>query len=457
VLTITGLDTTKSVMKTDSTAETVPAGYRNAPVCSSYYGQKTVTTGPDGTKIPKYDGKQVPSIVCGYVGTQLRSAYEGTTSLTGKGVTIGILGAYASPTIAKDASIYAAKHGDGSYSPGQLTQTNPSFTVDEDECGDPTDYYGEETLDIEASHAMASKANLHYYGVTSCEDTDFEDTYTKILDQNSVQIVSTSYGDAGEDVGPAELIVEPALFARGALQGISFVNSSGDDGDEVADIGTAEPDFPASSPFVTAVGATADAIGANGRFIGQTGWGTDEYSLDASGTTWDAEGFVYGSGGGVSQYFAKPAYQQGVASGTQRVVPDVAMDGDVTTGFLVGETQEFSNGTYYDEARYGGTSVSSPLFAGMTALALQKSGHRAGLLNPLIYQKRASAFTDVTSSFPDAANLRVDYTNGEDASGGYTYSVRTFDDDSSLTTTKGYDEVTGVGSPNARWLSALSW
>ncbi len=70
-----------------------------------------------------------------------------------------------------------------------------------------------------------------------------------------------------------------------------------------------------------------------------------------------------------------------------RVVPDVSALGDPNTGMLVGQTQRFSNGTYYDEYRIGGTSLSSPLYAGMFALAVQKHGSY-GLANPALYAAR---------------------------------------------------------------------
>jgi subtilase family serine protease len=123
---------------------------------------------------------------------------------------------------------------------------------------------------------------------------------------------------------------------------------------------------------------------------------------------------------------------------------------------LVGQTQSFPKGVIaYDEYRIGGTSLSSPLFAGMTALALQRAGGSgAGLLNNAIYSHLGS-FTDVAGTPPDAGNVRVDYANEVDATRGLLYSVRTFDQDSSLAVTAGYDQVTGVGIPNTGWLSAL--
>jgi subtilase family serine protease len=128
------------------------------------------------------------------------------------------------------------------------------------------------------------------------------------------------------------------------------------------------------------------------------------------------------------------------------------MDADVTTGMLIGETQTFPEGVHYDQYRIGGTSLASPLFAGMTALAFQHAGGGVGLLNPTIYANR-SAFTDVSGAGPDAGNVRVDLANSLDASGGVLYSVRTFDQDSGLDVNPGWDDVTGLGSPNSDWLT----
>jgi subtilase family serine protease len=249
------------------------------------------------------------------------------------------------------------------------------------------------------------------------------------------------------------------VFLQGAMQGIGFMFSSGDDGDELATTGIKQADYPASDPYVTAVGGTSDAIGAAGNMDWQTGWGTVKYSLSQDGTSWDPAGYLYGAGGGDSALFDKPAYQQGVvpnslASG--RGVPDIAMDADPNTGMLVGETQTFSDGTYYDEYRLGGTSLASPLLAGMTALATQDAGTRLGFLNPAIYsQAGTSTYNDVKGAPADPGMVRVDYANSEDASDGLVYSVRTFDKDSSLVTVRGWDDVTGVGSPNSSWLTSL--
>jgi subtilase family serine protease len=456
VLTVSGLDTTPHMVTPASKPQvSQPAGYRNARPCSAYYGQTPASFAADGTTpLPKFDGATLPYAVCGYTGTQLRSAYEGSTTLDGAGVTVAITDAYASPSIASDAATYAYRNGDRAYVPGQLSQTVPQHYTHEGVCG-ANGWWGEETLDVEAVHAMAQGANIHYYAAASCFDPDFLDTLGQVVDDGAAQIVTNSWDDYEATTSPDVVAAYQAIFMQGAVEGMSFMFSSGDDGDELASTGTVQVDYPASDPYVTAVGGTAIAVGSAGSRLFETGWGTIRHGLSGDGTSWGDGTFYYGSGGGSSALFAKPSYQAGLP-GDARLVPDVAMDGDPTTGMLVGETQRFpKGGVKYDEYRIGGTSLASPLFAGMTALALQNAGGGgAGLLNPTIYAK-ASAFNDISGNPPDAGNVRVDYVNDVDLTQGVVYSLRTFSEDSSLATGQGWDDVTGLGVPNSGWFSAF--
>ncbi|MGI8678981.1 MAG: S53 family peptidase [Jatrophihabitans sp.] len=457
VLTISGLDTTpKRNSPATTQAAPPPPAFRNARPCSLYYGQIQAKYQADfKTPLPKFRNQTLSYAPCGYTGPQFRSAYEGTTTLDGSGVTVAITDAYAAPTILSDANTYASNHGDGSYAPGQFTQTTPSRFTHQKECG-PSGWYGEETLDVEAVHAMAPGARIHYYASVSCLDADFLNTLAQVVDDNDAQLVSNSWGDLEASEGADNVNAYESVFLQGATEGISFMFSSGDNGDELANTGIKQADYPTSDPYVTSVGGTSTAIGASGKITFQTGWGTVKYSLSADGKSWTPVGYLYGAGGGSSALFNRPGYQDGVTNSATRQVPDVAMDADPNTGMLVGETQTFPTGPAYGEYRIGGTSLASPLFAGMTALSLQHTGKAkgAGLLNPKIYANKA-AFTDVLGNPREAGDVRVDYVNGLDASGGLLYSVRTFDEDSSLRTTKGYDLTTGVGTPNPTWLTAL--
>jgi subtilase family serine protease len=451
IATVTGLDTTPAKVKHDAAP---PPGFRNARPCSASYGQVSANYQADGkTPLPKFKGKTLPYAVCGYTGPQFRSAYEGSTKLDGSGVTVAITDAYASPKIAKDANTYAKNHGDGTYRTGQLVQSAPDKFTHQKAC-DASGWSSEETLDVEAVHAMAPGARIAYYGAASCMDNDLLDTLQNVVNDDLASIVSNSWGDveASETVDNVNAYEE--TFAEGAMKGIGFLFSSGDNGDEVANTGLKQADYPTSDPLVTSVGGTSDAIGANGKFAFQTGWGTEKYALSTDGATWQPQGFTSGAGGGESELFNRPAYQDGVVSSAYRSVPDVGLDADPTTGMLVGQTQTFSDGVKYDEYRLGGTSLASPLFAGLTALRIQKSGP-LGALNPSIYANATSgAFTDVKGTPKDAGNVRADFANSENASGGILYSVRAFDKDSSLAIKKGWDDVTGVGSPNPKWITA---
>jgi subtilase family serine protease len=269
--------------------------------------------------------------------------------------------------------------------------------------------------------------------------------------------VTNSWGSTEEGQSAGTIPAFEQVFMQGALQGIGFMFSSGDNGDELANTGLKQADYPTSDPFVTAVGGTSTGIGPDGSLTFQTGWGVNRFSLTST-NTWAPTGFLYGAGGGFSALFNRPAYQNGVvpASSVGRAVPDVAMDADPTTGMLIGLTQSFPDGPHYGEFRIGGTSLASPLFAGMTALAFQGAGGSVGLLNPTIYgQATNGTFTDVAGTSPTPGAVRVDYGNGLDPSGGLLYSVRTFNQDSSLTVTPGWDTVTGIGTPNTGWLVSI--
>jgi subtilase family serine protease len=219
---------------------------------------------------------------------------------------------------------------------------------------------------------------------------------------------------------------------------------------------------------VTAVGGTSLGVASDGNRAIETGWQTRKSTL--TNGTWSPvpPAYLYGAGGGTSRLFAQPWYQQGVvpnalASQNQkgkhlgRVVPDVALVGDPNTGMLIGETQIFPDGTYYDQYRIGGTSLSCPLFAGIMALANQRAGGRLGFANPLLYEQYGTrAFNDVVHR--SAADIRVDYANGVDAADGRLTSIRTFDFQGlTIKTAPGYDNVTGMGTPNgATFLTAIT-
>ncbi len=440
-----------------------PAGFRNARPCSQTYGTIKAKFQADGTTpLPKFKGKTRDYAVCGYTPQQYRGAYGVTaTGLTGKGVSVGIVDAFAAGTIRKDANMYSRRRGDKPFRHGQFSQSlPPSFALHPNQCQTPADWAGEETLDVEAAHGLATRAGVIYYGAKSCLDQDLQGALARVDDQNKVSVVSNSYGGQTSLTTSGDIAAEEQVVLQGEMQGITFLFSSGDSGDWSPFVGHIDTDYPASDPFVTAVGGTSTAIGHHNHLLWQTGWGTEKFDLSDNGKFWvpsAANPFLYGAGGGFSPVFPRPSYQNGVVhGGTGRAYPDVALDADPTTGMLVGETQIFPRGTFYDEYRIGGTSLSSPLMAGIVADTAQHAKSRLGFLNIAIYKlakAHAGAFEDVGSIA--GANVRPDFANGVNKHDGVLYSVRTFDQDTSLTTGPGWDDVTGVGTPNSVFLTAF--
>jgi subtilase family serine protease len=482
---VIGLDESANLVHTDASA---PAGFRNAPPCSQFWGQKTIanTATPDGTVLTPgpwsnnaagtvTDHSVTAFAPCGYAGVQLQGAYGLRGAITagnnGSGVTVAVIDAYASPTIVNDVTEYSTRHGLPPIAGHFRQEVAPgTYVRPQNPRQDPEGWAGEETLDIEAVHTMAPGADIVYVGAPN-NYRDLDAIMNRVVDQNLADIVTNSYGYSSEALPPGYIKPQEDTYIQAAAEGISLFFSSGDDGDETAGVpgATPTPDWPASSPWVTAVGGTSMGVTQTNTRLFELGWESGTSTWNRTTSSWGPLTYLYGSGGGTSRLFAQPSYQAGVVpsaiatyNGTApaaRVVPDVSALGDPNTGMLVGETQTFSDGTYYDEYRIGGTSLSSPLYAGMFALAVQKHG-RYGLANPALYAARGVSY-DVTknlrSTYPGA--IRVNFVNSEDASAGYTYITRTFDWDEPLTihVRPGYDDVTGVGSPQGTtWLAAVT-
>ncbi len=401
-----------------------PYGFRNAQPCSAYYGEKMAT---DQAPLNHGFPTVVPYAPCGYKPTQLRAAYGVEAAVAngndGSGVTVGIVDAFAARTIFRDAKEYSQRNDPTHVlRASQFSQIVPPgiYRVRKgNECG-PQGWYGEETLDVEAVHAMAPGANIVYSGAADCFDNNIDAALNNLVDGNKVDMVSNSYGDIGEDISKALKKEFDQIANQAAVQGIGLYFSSGDDGDETGNLSRPETDFSADSGMITAVGGTTTGINRDGKVSLAAGWSTTRISQKASGLWKRPPGdFYYAAGGGTSRLYSEPYYQHGVvpdalakqwSNHRGRVVPDVAMNADPTTGMLVGETQQFPDGTYYDQYRIGGTSLASPLFTGVMALADQRAGKRHGFANPKLYRlANTAAFNDVKPLTSPLALIRADY------------------------------------------------
>lgn len=483
VLTVTGLDTATHYMTPADTLPPPGPNYWVAPPCSQYYGQKVATKEPSA-----YGAKQ-PWTNCGYTPRQIRGAYGVTQSgMTGKGVTVAIVDAYASSTIVSDANHYAKVTGDKPFARGQYTQDlAASFTnTGADECN-AASWYGEQSIDVESVHGMAPDAKVIYVGGASCTDQDLGDSLATLVNKRLATIVTSSWGEPADQA--SEIPVYDAIFQAGAAEGIGFFFSSGDSGYEnpAEDPGSdmQQADFPPESPYVTSVGGTSLAIGRNDNYQLETSWGTMLDPLAANHRSWKfappgkyPSGYDGSSGGGVSYDFTQPSYQKGVvpaslatklANGStsptaMRVEPDVATLADPSTGILVGQTTLQPNGTKvaFSLSRSGGTSVSCPIFAGIEADAQQAAGHPIGFANPAIYKRyRTAVFHDVTDhpfGGRHLAEVRSNYTDPSTKKGPLVTYLRTLGIDgqgaAALPAVKGYDDATGVGSP-ARYIESF--
>jgi subtilase family serine protease len=462
---LVGIDQGTALKQPADTLPGPPPGARyGVQPCSAYYGQKIATDKPSAY------GKKQPYTVCGYVPQQYQSAYGESALLragvTGKGVTVAITDAYAAPTILADAQKYNQVHNQPAFAPGQFSQITPAANGYDDEAAcDPQGWYGEETLDVEAVHAMAPGAKIVYVGAADCESA-LDDAWASAIDNHVANVVTNSWNSGTDDVtllGSSYVQFYEQYSLEAALTGITVQFSSGDSGDNTnggTNLAAKTVEFPADLPYVTGVGGTSVLIGSEGQHQAEYGWQTD-YSQLTNGAWTPAPPGTYssGGGGGTSVLFAQPWYQQGKVPASiseyfgktpMRAVPDISAAGDPNTGFEVGETQAFPDGTYWDQYRIGGTSLSSPLIAGVVAVADQFTHKSLGFINPLYYKLLGTpALHDIVAPKSPVAQVRTNYANSVDASKGLTYELGTIDvQQTTLHDTPGYDDETGVGTPD---------
>jgi subtilase family serine protease len=476
VLGVTGLDTATHQMKPGDTLPPPGPNYWIAGPCSQYYAQKIATSEPSAY------GKKQPWNNCGYTPAQVRGAYGVSASgMTGKGQTVAIVDAYASPTMRSDANQFAKVVGDKPFRPGQYQQYLPgTFTQTAAWACDAPVWYSEETLDVQSVHGQAPDANVRFVASASCTNQDLLAALTYIVDKHLASIVSDSWGGPSDDATLTSAYDH--LFVVGAVEGIGFFFSSGDSGYESPaehpDSGQIQTDYPSSSPWVTSVGGTSLAIGKAKNYEFETSWGTLLDPLAPDGKSWQftppgeyPEYYDGSSGGGVSTVYTQPFYQRrvvpysmathlpnGTTSNTpMRVEPDVSALADPGTGILVGQTTLQPDGTTYafSLSRTGGTSVSCQVFAGIEADAQQAARHVLGFANPSIYQRYGTAaYSDVTDHPLGPgylAEIRNNYTNPFTKTGPLVTNLRTLgingEGADALPAVRGYDDSTGVGSP----------
>ena len=276
---------------------------------------------------------------------------------------------------------------------------------------------GEVLLDIEVAASIAPKATIVVY-FTPNTTAGFLDAITTAVHDNvnKPSVISISWGSAESNWTAQAMTQYDQAFQAAAAMGVTLCVAAGDNGssDGVSD-GQPHVDFPASSPNALACGGTK-LLAADATTI-------------SSETVWNEGATTSATGGGVSGFFALPAYQAhagvpvSAATGHKagRGMPDVAGAADPATGYEVRVDGQ--------NLVIGGTSAVAPLWAGLVALLNQKLGHPVGFLNPMLYGSLVGkgATNDITSG-----------NNG-------SYSAKA-----------GWDPCTGWGSPEgAKLLQAL--
>ncbi len=479
-----------------------PAAFLASPPCGSFYNQKIATVKPSfGHGYPN----KVPYNVCGYKPGQFRSAYN-VGSATGQGATVAIVNAYGSATIASDSTRYFRMNDPGNpFANAHLSQVLAAPFTHQAVCG-ASGWLTEQAIDVQSVHSVARHAHIVYVGARSCFNSDLFKADQRVVDNRLADVLTNSFGSPSGDVliDRAERTANDNLFLMAGSIGMTVSFSTGDDGDNFDLTGISAPSFPASSPFVTAVGGTSLQIGRSGKVIGQVGWATGrsfKCTANAVGTlpgctksalnTWLPVSYDGGSGGYTSYNYAQPWYQAPVvpaslasrnefaigSAAPMRVIPDISLDADPSTGFLIGLRQTFPNGTVrYSQPRFGGTSLASPLLAGVIAnvdgLQRASGGSDVGFINPTIYRlvRSPGGISDVLPGGKQA-QLRVDHAIFETGGKGSITSFRqltyegpiTFCDgagncatrDNTLSTAKGYDSMTGLGSPGPHFITDL--
>jgi subtilase family serine protease len=462
VLAVTDPDSSRTHSGTAATAAPSPRVSAKPAACSRYWAQKTQTF------TPAFRGLTKASVApCGYSARQLRGAYGLTSANTGKGETIALVQIGGPDKMFQALTDYAKVNGLRAPGRGQYHEQAIGQGHRNPKCVNVGST--EAPLDSEAAYAMAPGANQLMVDGDDC-DTSGGNYVQSLFDAElapltgtgskasaSIESVSYIFGRERDTTG-SQLKIVHAIALRAAAEGVSLLTSSGD---HAGVSSTSDPDL-------TVVGGTTLGIGAHDQRVFETGWSTAVGERTGDSGPWKDDGINAAGGGGVSAVVDEPGYQKGVVPSSMaldragrpgRTVPDISADGDPNTGARFGYIATHPGGktTPFTPFTNAGTSMATPVVAGIVADAEQGQPRSFGFLNPLLYSRAGTrAFHDVLPLSPSAPQVdRGSYGPGlVETAHKLTegFQVGVFDAQTPgrghQVTAPGYDTMTGLGSPN---------
>ncbi len=273
---------------------------------------------------------------------------------------------------------------------GQKTFANFSQTAVDGGAGPPSGAGESEAL-LDADLALTTAPGAKVVAYDGAASATYEQMFNAMISDGDT-VISNSWSSCEDQVSEAEADSINEVLATAAAAGISVLNGSGDSGSTCLDGSPNTIGVPADSPNATAVGGTSVNVAADGTVASERWWN----GSGASPPT--------GQGGfGVSRYFSRPGYQDGLSSATARSIPDVALAADpANTGYMICQADA---GGCPNGLRYGGTSASTPLMAAFVAVLNQRVGKKLGALNPVLYPLAG------TQGFHSAASMDSDFAH----------------------------------------------
>jgi subtilase family serine protease len=420
---------------------------------------------------------------CGYQPSELQTAYNLTplykAGLDGTGVTVAIVDAFGSTTVANDLATFS--YYMGLPAPNLTIVGTPTATPYD---SDPNlqGWADETTLDVEWVHAIAPGANIL---LVVSPDNSFSNLMQAIQTAAAtpgVVAISNSWSgyESGTDVPLRQAFDQVLMMANAAGESVDF--ASGDAGNETLDLGYADVNYPASSPYATAIGGVSVGLDASDHIDFQSSWGNNITELAdtiALGSPPidppNNEGFLYGGGGGTSNVYPAPSFQRQLGGEDhtrpeRRMVPDVSWVADPYTGVEIILTSDPAGDQGI--AVIGGTSLATPMFSALWGITTQAAGHNLGDAAPYLYRLPPNAIMDVqavdsrnnvTGELTDSNGTQkltswdlalplqgqaTFYSALYNSPFSTRWFVLTFGDDSTLAAGPGWDPATGVGTPN---------